>query len=230
MYDLAYHQDQLHNDIEQRPDLLAQVGPILLLTLLVRATQHCLSQAAGLLLFCISFSTASWAGTEHGSLSIDRSKAPEFALPIIRNAPANKQQPNQTAQLQLSELKGKWVYLDFWASWCGPCRKSFPAMNQWYSEWQHLNIVIIAVNLDDSETLAQEFLAETPASFPILWDPDWKVADLFGVRGMPTSFLIDTEGSLVSQHQGFSEAKAQRIKADIDALLNATPPDSSPSQ
>jgi thiol-disulfide isomerase/thioredoxin len=118
----------------------------------------------------------------------------------------------------LRTLKGKVVLLDFWASWCGPCRQSFP----WMSDLQRRygsDLVVVAVNLDQDRALAEQFLKATPAAFRIEYDPEGKLATQFDVTSMPMSFVIDRKGQVREQHKGFRAAqKAEREQA-ITKLL-----------
>jgi cytochrome c biogenesis protein CcmG/thiol:disulfide interchange protein DsbE len=119
--------------------------------------------------------------------------------------------------LDLETLRGQVIYLDFWASWCAPCRESFPWMNRLQDELGHDGLIVIAVNVDRERADADRFLGEHPAQFRIVYDPDGLLPEKFGVRGMPTSFLIDRSGHVQSRHQGFlvrdSDALAQQIRA-----------------
>ena len=120
-------------------------------------------------------------------------------------------------RLELAQFKGQVVYLDFWASWCAPCRESFPWMNRLQNELGHDGLVVIAVNVDRERADADRFLREHPAHFRIVYDPDGLLAEKFGVRGMPTSFLIDRNGHVQSRHEGFllrdRDALTQKIRA-----------------
>ena len=116
--------------------------------------------------------------------------------------------------------KGKVIYLDFWASWCGPCRKSFPWMNNMQEKYQQQGLVIISVNVDNSKALADEFLAEVPANFNVFYDPKGKVARKFKLKGMPSSYIIDRSGKMVSAHVGFTESKKMKYEEELKTLLN----------
>jgi len=122
-------------------------------------------------------------------------------------------------KLRLSDLRGKVVYLDFWASWCVPCRKSFPWMNEMHRRYSKDGLKIIAVNLDKDEKLASQFLADYPASFTIAYDPEGSSAEKFHVQAMPSSFLIDKQGKLHKTHLGFMENESAKMEAEIKALL-----------
>jgi thiol-disulfide isomerase/thioredoxin len=118
--------------------------------------------------------------------------------------------------LGLDLLKGKVVYVDFWASWCAPCRESFPWMNRMQSELGHDGLVIIAVNVDREHADAEQFLRSHAAQFRIVYDPQGRLPEKFGVRGMPTSFLIDRNGHIQLRHEGFfikdSDALARQVR------------------
>jgi len=119
----------------------------------------------------------------------------------------------------LTQHKGKVIYLDFWASWCGPCRKSFPWMNAMQAEYQTQSFTVLSINLDHSKDLATKFLLTNPADFPIIYDPKGKLAKKFKVRGMPSSYLINKEGEIVSAHVGFNTSKQMKYEAEIKTLL-----------
>ena len=120
----------------------------------------------------------------------------------------------------IASHKGKVIYLDFWASWCGPCRKSFPWMNNMQEKYQQQGLVIISVNVDNSKALADEFLAEVPANFNVFYDPKGKVARKFKLKGMPSSYIIDRSGKMVSAHVGFTESKKMKYEEELQTLLN----------
>jgi len=122
-------------------------------------------------------------------------------------------------QIKLSQLKGKVIYIDFWASWCIPCRKSFPWMNDMNKKYSHQGLKIIAINLDKSRALATKFLKKYPASFTIGYDPTGKLANKFNAKGMPSTYLIDRNGKIVSSHLGFKKKDSPKLEALIKAEL-----------
>ena len=109
---------------------------------------------------------------------------------------------NTTAatDLDLREFHGKVVVLDFWASWCVPCRRSFPWMNNMQEKYGDEGLVIIGVNLDAVDADAQAFLKDTPADFRIINDPQGMLARKHDVVAMPTSYIFDRNGKLVTRH------------------------------
>ena len=123
--------------------------------------------------------------------------------------------------LGLGSLKGKVVYVDFWASWCAPCRESFPWMNRMQSELGHDGLVIIAVNVDREHADAEQFLRSHAAQFRIVYDPQGRLPERFGVRGMPTSFLIDRNGRIQSRHEGFFSKDRDALAQQVRTLVLA---------
>ena len=119
----------------------------------------------------------------------------------------------------LSAHRGKLIYLDFWASWCGPCRQSFPWMNALHEKYGGKGLEIIAINLDAKESDARQFLAEHPAKFPIAFDPAGATPRQYDVKGMPTSYLIDREGRLLAIHTGFNEKTKKSLESTIQKLM-----------
>ena len=119
----------------------------------------------------------------------------------------------------LGELKGKVVLVDFWASWCVPCRHSFPWMNDMQRKYGAQGLQIIAVNLDDDKNAADKFLKETPASFTLRFDPAGILARKFDVQTMPSSYLLDASGNVVGKHFGFKVSDTNAYEAQIKAAL-----------
>ena len=121
--------------------------------------------------------------------------------------------------VELSKLKGKVVYVDFWASWCTPCRKSFPWMNELHKKYKDQGLEVVAVNLDKSREPIDIFLAKTPADFTIAYDPSGTAAANYKVSGMPSSYVIDRSGQLQVSHLGFRDKDKEEIEAKIKELL-----------
>lgn len=117
--------------------------------------------------------------------------------------------------VKLSGYQGKVVYLDFWASWCGPCRETFPWMTQLQEKYGKDGFEIVAVNIDTKRADADKFLGQFPAGFTVLFDPKRTVAKTYALKGMPTSFLIDRAGNVVSTHLGFQKDRAGELEAHI---------------
>ena len=131
--------------------------------------------------------------------------------------------PAPTGTLSLREHAGKVVYVDFWASWCGPCRQSFPWMNAMQAKYGPRGFVVVGVNVDAKQADAEQFLATLPAQFPVGFDPKGQWAKAFGVKGMPTSVLIGRDGKVIRQHAGFNSGAATELEASIASALGARP-------
>jgi thiol-disulfide isomerase/thioredoxin len=119
----------------------------------------------------------------------------------------------------LSPGAGKVVLVDFWASWCEPCRHSFPWMNDMQKKYADEGLVIVAVNVDNDRAAAQRFLEENPTELEIRYDDDRSLVRRFEVVAMPSSFLLDGNGQLVEQHLGFKVLKQDEYEAAIKAAL-----------
>jgi len=122
-------------------------------------------------------------------------------------------------RLDLSDYRGKVVVLDFWASWCVPCRRSFPWLNAMNDKYAHDGLVIIGVNLDQEPESAAEFLQEYPARFQISYDASGTLAREFNVQAMPSSFVIGRDGETVAHHLGFKVRRQADYEAAIVAAL-----------
>lgn len=121
---------------------------------------------------------------------------------------------------ELSQYEGKVVVLDFWASWCVPCRRSFPWLNEMHAKYGDDGLVIIAVNLDQERSAAQEFLQEFPPQFQIYYDESKALATEYEVIAMPSSYLLGADGALLKRHFGFKVSKQEDYEAAIVAALN----------
>jgi thiol-disulfide isomerase/thioredoxin len=121
--------------------------------------------------------------------------------------------------VSLSSLRGKVVYLDFWASWCGPCRISFPQLEQLRAELGSRGFEVYAINVDEVAADALKFLAEVPVSYPVVRDGEGATPRSYGVRGMPTGYLIDREGVVRRIHQGFRRSDGAALRTEIIELL-----------
>jgi len=105
--------------------------------------------------------------------------------------------------LRLSELRGQVVMINFWATWCGPCRQEMPLLEQLHAKYEPLGFTLLGVNVEPDSALAAEFLQRVPVSFPILFDRESKVSEQFGVEAMPSTVLIDREGRVRHVHRGY---------------------------
>lgn len=124
---------------------------------------------------------------------------------------------NQTENLQ--RYKGLVVYVDFWASWCGPCAKSFPFLNEMNGQLKDKGLQIVGVNLDENVEDAKAFLAKYPANFTVVADTSKQCAKDFAVKAMPSSYIIDRKGVVHHIHLGFRPGEAKDIQAIVEKLL-----------
>jgi len=125
--------------------------------------------------------------------------------------------PLRAEVFDITAYKGSVVYLDFWASWCGPCKESFPWLNEVARKYPQLKVV--AINLDKNRSDADEFLKKYPATFEVLFDGPAKSAEKYKVKGMPYSIIFDKDGREVHSHIGFSKEKAKDYLLKIKVLL-----------
>lgn len=123
------------------------------------------------------------------------------------------------SQIHVEQFKGKVVYADFWASWCAPCVRSFPFMNELDREFRDRGLQVLAINLDEKLEDARTFLAKHPASFALAADPSGQCPRDFGVRGMPSSYLVDRQGIIRHVHLGFRPEDARKLRALVEQLL-----------
>lgn len=144
------------------------------------------------------------------ALALDLGQAaPEFNLPALNNG-------NTTS---LTNYKNKVIYLDFWASWCAPCRLSFPLLNALHQKLKHQGFEVIAINLDEDKSKAEQFLKEIPVDFTVLRDSSGEWADQYAIESMPTSFIIDQQGHIQHIHHGFTSPDISGIEQKIAQLL-----------
>ncbi len=142
---------------------------------------------------------------------------------IILTLCINVVSANEVPQLHYKDIVeknvGNVIYLDFWASWCTPCRRSFPWMNDMQKKYGNKNFKVISINVDSERELAEEFLANTPAKFSVLYDPDGALASEMKLKGMPSSFIINSDGVVVSAHVGFTDKKKSLYEQEIKQLI-----------
>jgi len=134
-------------------------------------------------------------------------RAPDFTL------------EGQKKQIELSKYHGKVVYIDFWASWCQPCRKSFSWMNKMQSLYGNEGFKVIAINLDESRAKADIFLQQIPANFDVAFDPQGNTAEAYKIRAMPSSYLIDKNGKVVHANSGFRSNNEDELETKIKKLV-----------
>jgi len=154
-----------------------------------------------------------------GLLSALMVATPSLALERGQSAPELKLEGLQ-GPVNLAQSRGKVVYLDFWASWCGPCKQSFPWMSDMQKKYGARGLQVIAVNLDAKRIDADQFLKQNPAEFTIGFDPAGDSPRRFAIKGMPTALLIGPDGQVIQQHSGFREDERSQLEAAIVDALN----------
>jgi peroxiredoxin len=122
----------------------------------------------------------------------------------------------------IPDLKGKVVLIDFWASWCAPCKKSFPVMKDVLEKFGARGFTVLAISVDEKKSDMDRFLKKNPAPFQFVRDGEGKSPEAFGNEKMPTSFLVGADGKIVAVHSGFdSEATHKEYVKEIEAALKA---------
>jgi thiol-disulfide isomerase/thioredoxin len=127
---------------------------------------------------------------------------------------------NATGQTaNFDSFRGQVLYIDFWASWCGPCQLSFPFMNDVQRDYGKRGLHVIAIDMDEKAADAAGFLDRHPAGFDIAKGPNAQCAKDFGVAAMPTSYLVDRNGAVRLVHKGFRPGDTAELRAKLDALM-----------
>lgn len=120
---------------------------------------------------------------------------------------------------EVQKTKGQYIYIDYWASWCGPCRQSFPWMNALQAKLGSKGLKVVAVNVDAKRADADKFLTHTPAQFTIAYDPQGESAKKLAIKTMPTSMLVSPEGRVLFVHSGFRTEETGQLEAKIAAAM-----------
>jgi thiol-disulfide isomerase/thioredoxin len=119
----------------------------------------------------------------------------------------------------LAALRGRVVYVDFWASWCTPCKRSFPFMNELHQRYAAQGLEVVAVNVDRKREDADRFLRQVPAAFTVVFDPAGSAPAAFGVKSMPSAYVIDAEGRVAYVENGFREERRTEVEERVRAAL-----------
>lgn len=156
---------------------------------------------AGLLLCALA--SASLAASD-----IAGQPAPDFALKSATGE-----------NLRLSEYRGDVVMINFWATWCGPCRQEMPLLDELYSRYQRVGFNLLGVNIDDDSGRAMQMVSDLGISFPVLFDSRKEVSKLYAVEAMPVTVLVDREGRIRHVHHGYKPGYEEKYLDQIRTLL-----------
>ena len=137
--------------------------------------------------------------------------ARDFSLPLVSGG-------GET--LSLSDLRGQVVFVNFWATWCAPCRDEMPSMESLYRQFRDRGFEIIAVNARENEQEVAAFMRDHDLTFPALLDLDGRVGSNYGIHAIPTSYLVDREGNIVLRKVGSIDWDTPEIRTAIEMLLN----------
>lgn len=145
--------------------------------------------------------------------------------PVAMAASLNTPAPDLTLKtmdgenLRLSEQKGDILLINFWASWCGPCRQEMPLLEELHQKYEDLGVSVWGVNIEQDSQAAKNWLKEMQVSFPILFDETNKASEDFSVDAMPTTVLIDREGNIRFHHRGFKAGYEKKYDAELGQLV-----------
>jgi thiol-disulfide isomerase/thioredoxin len=127
--------------------------------------------------------------------------------------------PGTAQPVRLADLKGKYVYVDFWASWCGPCRQSFPWLNEMQAKYGAQGLTVVGINVDTKREDALAFLKEVPANFRLAFDPSGTSPKAYKIKGMPSSILVGPDGKVIFHHAGFRPENRAELEEKIRKAL-----------
>ena len=147
-----------------------------------------------------------------------------IALPAVATAPSGPApsfslSSKAGSQVNLAQFKGQVVMINFWASWCGPCRQEMPLLEDIYRKYNKLGFTLLGVNVEPDSKAADDWLKQTPVSFPILYDKDSKVSQMYDVSGMPSTVIIDRKGNLRMLHHGYKPGDENEYLNSIRTLI-----------
>jgi peroxiredoxin len=161
-----------------------------------------------------------WVSTALGAASLLFGAGASWALKPGDTAPAfSAPALDGHGNLALNAYRGKVVYLDFWASWCGPCLTSLPLLEELRTEFSSDDFQVLAVNGDNDPDKARKFLSRISVQYPSATDPEGRIPEIFGVETMPTSFIIDRNGVVRHVQNGFHKSELDSIRSRIKALV-----------
>jgi peroxiredoxin len=149
-----------------------------------------------------------FAASSLASSGMEGQQAPDFAL-----------KSSTGENLRLSEYRGDVVMINFWATWCGPCRQEMPLLEELYSRYQRVGFNLLGVNIDDDSRRAMQMAEELGINFPVLFDASKEVSKLYEVEAMPVTVLVDREGTVRYVHHGYKPGYEDKYMDQIRSLL-----------
>lgn len=151
---------------------------------------------------------AIFAASSLASSTLEGQSAPDF---VLKSSAGNN--------LRLSEYRGDVVMINFWATWCGPCRQEMPLLDDLYSRYERVGFTLLGVNIDDDSRRAMKMIEELGVNFPVLFDDGKDVSKLYAVEAMPVTVLVDREGTVRHVHHGYKPGYEEKYLTEIRALL-----------
>jgi len=148
------------------------------------------------------------AATSLASSGLEGQAAPDFAL-----------KSSSGENLRLSEYRGDVVMINFWATWCGPCRQEMPLLDELYTRYERVGFNLLGVNIDDDSRRAMQMIEELGVNFPVLFDAQKEVSKLYDVEAMPVTVLVDREGNVRYVHHGYKPGYEDKYLDQVRALL-----------
>ena len=121
--------------------------------------------------------------------------------------------------VRLAELQGEVVLVNFWASWCGPCRKELPKLEEMHQKYKDLGVTILGINIDENRALSQKLLKDVEVNFPVLYDHNSEVAEPYNIQAMPSTFIIDKSGNFRYLHLGYQDGYELAYEEQIKKLM-----------
>ncbi len=149
-----------------------------------------------------------FAATSLASSQLEGQTAPDFAL-----------KSSTGENMRLSEYRGDVVMINFWATWCGPCRQEMPLLDELYQRYSRVGFNLLGVNIDDDSRRAMQMIEELGVNFPVLFDASKRVSEMYDVDAMPVTVIVDREGTVRYVHQGYKPGYEDKYLTEIRTLL-----------
>jgi thiol-disulfide isomerase/thioredoxin len=155
-----------------------------------------------------SLSVLGFIGLAFCALAVQAAPAPDFTL-----------KNDAGENIRLAEQRGKVVMLNFWASWCGPCRKEMPLLDEMYQRYNKIGFELYGINVEKDTAAAKKLLKDLKATLPVLYDPESKVSKLYNVDAMPTTVMIDKNGEIRYVNRGYKAGDEEKYRDQIQTLI-----------